>query len=239
MSPTIENIYLASHSTNGQNISGRGFYAQETGGYYAQKADTYEWDQLDPQIDKVMEEAHLSGEEVRDQARWIVLQGIPLTKESLISLHEIKEIEFPVSEEVGAEAIAAAIADNKKATDANLYDRESSFNKAFEIKESAKNISDEAIRATVSSGEELNIRNLASQTDLSILADANDPKVVEARLQLEEVRLRMTVEANRQLLLSGFSIDTAPMTELIERLKGVLGNMADESAGAELMRSQE
>ena len=232
MSPTIENIYLASHSTNGQNISGRGFYAQETGGYYAQKADTYEWDQLDPQIDKVMEEAHLSGEEVRDQARWIVLQGIPLTKESLISLHEIKEIEFPVSEEVGAEAIAAAIADNKKATDANLYDRESSFNKAFEIKESAKNISDEAIRATVSSGEELNIRNLASQTDLSILADANDPKVVEARLQLEEVRLRMTVEANRQLLLSGFSIDTAPMTELIERLKGVLGNMADESAGA-------
>ena len=48
MSPTIENIYLASHSTNGQNISGRGFYAQETGGYYAQKADTYEWDQLDP-----------------------------------------------------------------------------------------------------------------------------------------------------------------------------------------------
>ncbi len=232
MSPTIENIYLASHSTNGQNISGRGFYAQETGGYYAQKADSYEWDQLDPQIDKVMEEAHLSGEEVRDQARWIVLQGIPLTKESLISLHEIKEIEFPVSEEVGAEAIAAAIADNKKATDANLYDRESSFNKAFEIKENAQKITDEAIRATVSSGEELNIRNLASQTDLSILADVNDPKVVEARLQLEEVRLRMTVEANRQLLLSGFSIDTAPMTELIKRLKGVLGNMADESAGA-------
>ena len=60
MDPTIENIYLAAHSTNGSSISGKGFYAQDTDGYYAMKAESYDWEQLDPQIDKVIEQAGLS-----------------------------------------------------------------------------------------------------------------------------------------------------------------------------------
>ncbi len=241
MKPTIENVYLASHSTNGLNISGSGFYAQETGGYYAQKADTYEWEQLDPQIDKVISEAGLEGEDVRDEARWIVVQGIPLTAESLLSLHQIKEISFPISEKEGADAIAAALADNRKAAAADLYDRESSLKKAIEIKGATERITDEDVRALVQKEKDLTLGNLFAEAELRpydqpnvqrMLADQNDPKVVEARLQLEEVRLRMTVEANRQLLQSGFSIDTAPMQELIDHLRSVLGSMADESAGA-------
>ncbi|MBR1930848.1 MAG: hypothetical protein IJ833_05150 [Lachnospiraceae bacterium] len=42
---------------------------------------------------------------------------------------------------------------------------------------------------------------------------------VGARKQLEEIRLRMTAEVNVKLLKSGFSIDTAPMEQLIEALK--------------------
>ena len=41
MKPTIENIYFASHSTNGLNVMGKGFYAQEAGGYYAQTSREY------------------------------------------------------------------------------------------------------------------------------------------------------------------------------------------------------
>ncbi len=44
-------------------------------------------------------------------------------------------------------------------------------------------------------------------------------ELLTARRQLEEVRLRMSVEANIKLLRSGFQIDTAPMEQLIERLK--------------------
>lgn len=43
--------------------------------------------------------------------------------------------------------------------------------------------------------------------------------LVQDRLQLEEVRLRMTVETNLKLLESGFAIDTAPIEEAIEALK--------------------
>ena len=46
-----------------------------------------------------------------------------------------------------------------------------------------------------------------------------DKELLAARRQLEEVRLRMSVEANIKLLRSGFRIDTAPMEQLIERLK--------------------
>lgn len=42
---------------------------------------------------------------------------------------------------------------------------------------------------------------------------------VQDRIQLEEIRLRMTVETNVKLLESGFSIDTAPIEETIEALK--------------------
>ncbi len=48
---------------------------------------------------------------------------------------------------------------------------------------------------------------------------AADREFLAARRQLEEVRLRMTVEANIRLLRSGFRIDTAPMEQLIEQLK--------------------
>ena len=40
-----------------------------------------------------------------------------------------------------------------------------------------------------------------------------------ARKQLEEIRLRMTAEVNVKLLQSDFSIDTAPMEQLIEALR--------------------
>ena len=42
---------------------------------------------------------------------------------------------------------------------------------------------------------------------------------VQDRIQLEEIRLRMTVETNVKLLESGFSIDTAPIEETIEALR--------------------
>ncbi len=120
--PTINNVYLAQHSTNGQNVSGRGFYAQETGGYYAQKADSIDLEQLKPQIEKVIEEAGLSAEDDTnvELAKWTIEQGIPLTSDNLEAIKKIKDIEFPVTSELGAKAIAAAIADGKEAKEGNL-----------------------------------------------------------------------------------------------------------------------
>lgn len=49
-----------------------------------------------------------------------------------------------------------------------------------------------------------------------------------ARKQLEEIRLRMTAEVNVKLLQSDFSIDTAPMEQLIEALRKAEAEVAEK-----------
>ena len=242
MKPTISNFYLAAHSTNGQNLSGRGFYAQEAGGYYAQKADSINWDSLAPQIDKVLAEAGYDTNDsgIRDDAKWMVEQGIPLTSENLSTLTEIAKVEFPISEEAAVKAAASAILDGKSAVEGNLADSESNIEKAVRIYESTKIITEEAVKAVVEEEKELNIKNLVMassegagvnpENPTALLAD-NDPKIVAARLQLEEVRLRMSVEANKNLLDRGFAIDTAPMQNLIEELSNMLKDIEGTQTG--------
>ncbi len=243
MQPTIENLYFASHSTNGMDRVQRGFYSQEMGGYYAQKAEDFDWQQLAPQIDKIIEEADLDtgNLEVRDTAKWIVEQGIPLTPENLTAATELKSIEFPITEDKAAEAIASALYDMKKVTDANLYNSKSLYSRAQNLERVTRNISDDGIKRVIAYGKTLNIKNLDTETRVlaskaanDITVDGQDPRFIKARLQLEEVRMKMTANANHQLLSSGFSIDTAPMQDLIDKLKSILGNAADESAGIAL-----
>ena len=235
MKPTIENIYFASHSTNGLNVMGKGFYAQEAGGYYAQTADSFDWEQLEPQIEKVIEESGLDpkDETIKENAKWMVKQGIPLTAENLEAVSTIKEVELPVSLDLGTKATAAAISDGKRATQGSLSDPTSNIRKATNLVDKVKNITDEDIKATIISGKDLTIRNMSNARSLINEQELpeNDNRLITARIQMEEVRLRMTTEANKQLLDRGFTIDTAPIEELIERLKSTLGNMADETTG--------
>ncbi len=234
MKPTIENIYFAAHSTNGQNVTGNGFYAQEAGGYFAQKAEEIDENALGPQIEKIIEEAGLDPKDraLKEDSLWMVSQGIPLNGNNLEQVKTIKSIRFPISEQDAMKAAAAAIADGKKAIKGDVSDPKSNLQKASEIKDAVENISDDDIKDVVASGRELNIRNLTSSFSISYaLVQQNDEKLVTARLQLEEVRLQMTVEANKHLLDSGFSIDTAPMEQLIERLKNILSTSGEETTG--------
>lgn len=234
MAPTIENIYFASHSTNGSGASGRGFYAQEMGGYYAQKADSSDLKSLEPQIEKIIKEAGLdpSDEDIKADSRWMITRGIPLTGDNLLRVRNIKSAEIPLSENTGARAIAAAIADGRKAVAADLADPRSDLQKAKDIIEDVKSITDEDIKDTIAANKTISISNLKADfgAPKAEIADG-DTRLIAARLSLEEVRLKMTVSANRQLIDSGFSIDTAPIEELIERLKNTLSMAGDESAG--------
>lgn len=185
MEPTIENMYFAVHSTNGQNTTGRGYYAQE-GGYLAKTSENYDFEQLAPQIDKVISQAGLdvTDELSKENAKWMVKQGIPLTPEKLLKVNAIKDVELPASEKTLADAVSSAIADGKRPTEGNLAEPVSSLQKE-----------------------------------------------IKAKLMLEETRLKMTTEAGRKLLDSGFEIDTAPIEDVIEGLKNILKGMDDESAG--------
>ena len=240
MEPTIDNLYLAGYSsTSDGDRQGRGYYA-DSAGYYAKKAEDYNWQQLRPQMERVLEEAGLEvNEETLEDAKWLIEKGVPLTPEAVADYYRLDNLTLPQNDEQILSAIAAAIADGKSAGAADLADGKSSFEKAAEYVERFEQITNEAVDKTVAEGKELNLRNLeAAQKQLLDVGDSMEksnsdnngnadqnaviteiPEDITARRHLEEVRLMMTIEANRKLLESGYSIDTAELEELVNALK--------------------
>ncbi len=223
MEPTIDNFYLAGHSaaTDSQRQA-HGYYATDDTGYYAKKAEDYNWEQLRPQIERVLEAAGLEiNDKNMESAQWLVSVGVPLTIGTMQKLHEIGQAGQPWDREKILSAAAAAIADGKKAGEANLADGRSSLERAADYMEDYGRISDEAVDLAVAEDKEVNLRNLtAAQEKIdagSVTQEA--PAAVTQRRQMEEIRLMMTIEANRQLMASGYSIDTTELEALVEALK--------------------
>lgn len=224
LEPTIDHMYLADHSATGSNPQSHGYYATDNTGYYAKKAEDYNWQQLKPQMEKVLEEAGIDiTEESISEAKWLVEAGIPLTEETVSRLHEIEKVTLPQDMQQILSAVAAAISDGKSAGSANLADGRSSREKAADYVDAFAKISEEAVDQTVAEGKELTLRHLEQtqkQIDHSGLTEGT-PEQISARRQLEEIRLMMTIEANRKLIESGYSIDTTELEKLVEALKKI------------------
>ena len=236
MEPTVDNLYLAQHSAADGDRQGKGYYADGLPGYYAKKAEEYHWEQLRPQMEKVLEEAGLEiNEETLEEAKWLIEKGIPLTAEAADALHRLNSLTFPQDMKQILSAIAAAIADGKDAGKADLADGRSYLEKAAEYVQRFAQISDEAVDKAVEAGKALTLENLEdvektlehnqnNNDEDPIILDtgftaAEIPENIAARRQLEEIRLIMTIEANRKLLESGYSIDTTELERLVEALK--------------------
>lgn len=193
MEAEIWNLYLAQSSGAGRGASAPRFYAEDVHGYYTQSAGKESSQELQGQIDRIIRQ---SGREVnadsRKNAAWLLDRGLPVTARNLSRLEDLQDLELPVSESRFGEAAAAAVAEGKSPLHASLAETEESlYEKANAVSEYYHS---------------------------SALWEASVGDIT-ARRQLEEVRLRMTAEVNVKLLKSGFSIDTAPMEELIEALK--------------------
>ena len=203
LEPEIWNLYLAQNS--GAGASGGNapqFYAEDVQGYYTRNAGTEQSGELTEQIDRVIAQ---SGREINDgnrqNATWLLENGLPLTEENLDRLEELQAVQLPVTVEDFARAAADAIAEGKDPIHGNLSEKN-------------ENLYDKASRLAEYYHSDEVWERLAGD--------------VTARRQLEEIRLRMTAEVNIKLLKSGFSIDTAPMEELVEALKQAERELAQQ-----------
>lgn len=227
MEPTIDNLYLAQHS--GSMDGGKqsyGYYDQNGSGYYAKRAEVCDWDALKEQMEKVIKEAGMEADaQSMEHAKFLVEEGVPLTAENLSRLARIREISYPVSEELVIRAAAAAISDGRSAGQVNLAQTDSAWKQAVYWKEQADKISGEAVREVCESGGELNLRNLsAAQKKIEAAAspyaeNTESAAYIEARRRLEELRLQMTITANHTLIRKGYAIDTTQLSQLVEDLK--------------------
>lgn len=215
--PTIENCYLAEHSTLSEGSpQGKGYYADT--GYYAKKAEDFNWDKIKGQMEKVVDEAGIAEEEGMENAKWLLENGIPLTKDTLTLYSDIKEIAFPVKAEEIMNSIVAAIQEGSAAVSASLKETENARSKAAEIMQMVQDITPEQLQKVVDNGEELTLSNLVSKEATRVSAE-KAYNLISARRILEETRLQMTVEANRKLLKSDYSIETESLENVVEELK--------------------
>ncbi|MBR1703703.1 MAG: hypothetical protein IJ716_17455 [Lachnospiraceae bacterium] len=194
MEPEIWNFYLAQNSGAGYAAPGSAASGQDMS-YLADES-------IKRQMDQVLEQAgYEPNDENRENAKWLLMQNLPLTEESIGNLEHIKEAPIPVSETLFAQAAAEAIAEGKDPIHASLG------------KDAGETVYQKAVE----------ILAYYQSEDAEIQADQ-----LAARKQLEEVRLRMTAEVNVKLIKSGFAIDTAPMEQMIEALRDAEQAIAEQ-----------
>lgn len=241
LKPTVENLYRARFSAaEDGSRQGKGYYAAGTvAGYYAKKPESIDYEQLMPQIKRVIEEAGFSvDQETVEDAKWLIEKGIPLNSDTFGQLQQIKSMELPEKAEKFVQSAAVAIADGKKPSETDITKSQSNLEQAVDLKERTDALGEEAADILKAEHLPFTLKNLfrawetfqqagrdASKAeayapaDRSTAAKSDYGENISGRRLLEEIRMTMTVSANLKLLQSGFQIETAPIEELIEKLK--------------------
>ena len=163
-------------------------------------------------------------QEAEDSAKWLISAGIPLTKETLSSYMELNKVSSNGQDKL-LSAMAAAVSDGKSPRQADLTGAGSLWEQAYQIWDMVQKLTPEAADTAADGENALTLAGLEAAQRLidSGYQNATQENAAAVR-QLEEVRLQMTISANRELLKSGFAIETAELEQVIEALRDVEQN---------------
>ncbi|MGN0364392.1 MAG: DUF6240 domain-containing protein [Suilimivivens sp.] len=223
-----ENIYTSKFSASHESSrQGKGYYtAGGVAGYYAKKPEEIDFEGLKSQMESVIEDAGYEvNEENLTEAKWLIEKGIPLNVDTFSLLNDIRKQKFPITYQDFVSAATSAIADGIVPAKADLTKKQTYFEEAAELIEKINRIEDRATDIILARDIPLTMKNLlAVQDKMNHSSDKDsktvqEPENVHGRRLLEEVRLSMTVEANLKLLKRGYQIETAPLEDLVSKLK--------------------
>lgn len=234
MEPTVVNFYRAEYSSYaGGTQKEQAYYTEGVSGYYAKKSQDFNWKAIEGQMEKIITQSGLPvTEETMAGAKWMVENGIPLTEQTISSYMEFQEITLPPKEEELLQNIIDGMKEGKRPQQVLLTGGENHLQQAVEIQEKLDNISDDALKNVVLAGKELTIENLAKEqkviddnanstfiyTNVESV-DEESYELISARRQLEELRLKMSVEASFRMLKQGIQVETTELSKLVEELK--------------------
>lgn len=135
--PTVNNFYIANHSSSADTSTNRASYYMDETGYVGKNPTDADIESLSPQIEKIISDVGLSvNEQTINEAKWLINKDIPLTKENLTNLENLESVSFPLDTETVALSAASALAEGKNAKDGLLSDPESVHIKAAKFVES-------------------------------------------------------------------------------------------------------
>jgi len=254
---TFDNMYKASHSGASASKGSAGYYSLDMSGYLAKKSSTDDLSVMDEEIKNAVKRLDIDDKDFDEQveaAKWLVANDLNVSGENINAYIAFQGIEWPMTYEEAVKRAADSIAEGRKAADAVLYkDHENIYDKAVRIFRETEQIKPETVDKVLAADKTLNLKNLIRMDKANIIpdkvpvtpmtADERPEYAQNARLTLEETRLRMTIDINVSLLKKGMPIDTVPLTQLVEGLKAEqenLGKMLFKGeTGAELTSKAE
>lgn len=169
-------------------------------------------------------------------AKWLIEDKIPVTAANLYKLSEIDVINQNISNNQISEnnwiqkiALNVSYGLSAGSTSANYYsDIKSDSIEAVEI---IHNGTDEQIETLVTDGKEVTLLNMKRQEEdtsykytkerTDNITDEMHKKIITERKNLEELRLKMTVEASALMIKNGINVEITELSELVEELKNI------------------
>ncbi len=222
--PTIENIYKAYYSASVKHQGNR------------TELTTKEWTELEGQVKEIILEAgyEVNSENLSD-ARWLLENELPLTEKTFTYKKKLGEIKANTDTGMVLDRILEGMKSGTVPKDVTLDTQ--SIPALEDIITGLNSIGEEAITYAIQEKLELNIKNLVTvQEDLSsgeitvdkakqedaAVYDAEVPdeyEEVKAQRQLEEIRLKMTLEAAGRMEKKGIHIETERLEKVVEELR--------------------
>ena len=241
MNPTIANIYKAEHSSINVNRQSARMTGYASNAYNKQGIDAAgirktniseeDYQQIEEQIkNRILNDGLEVTKETVENGKWLLEKGLPVTGENIRILQDIKDVTFPLDIKQVIKQSAMAIGEGKSPFNVNLNRGDDGiYKEACNIYNRYHQLTFQAVDYTVNNGMECNLKNMETYNpDLG-----NTIPQMQARKTLEEVRLKMTVEANVKLLQSGYQLETASMEKLIKQLDAAQKSLNESVWGKE------
>ena len=230
---TIGNVYKASYSA----------YRKNDG-----QVSDQDFEALKGQIDSVITDAGYEvTDETRNQARWILDNELPLTKETLNKLNALNSLRDTYDSSFVLDHIIHTMEQGNAVEDTVLTKESTEVIK--KLIEDIKSITDQAIVQTTKKyeGKEITLELLKKEQEqirqTLVKAEINkstdtisnpviieasavdvseiDIKAIEAKRHLEEIRLKMSVESAQKMATKGIDINTTGLEKVIEELRNI------------------
>ena len=229
---TIGNVYKASYSAYRKN---------------SEELSDQDFEALKGQVDGVIADAGYEvTDETRNQAKWILDNKLPLTKETLNKLNDLTTLKDTYSSSFVLDQIIHTMEQGNAVEDTVLT--KDSTDDMKQLIEDIKSITDQAIVQTTKKyeGKEITVELLKMEQEqinqAFVATEANkdtdkngnpviietgavvgeiDIKAVEAKRQLEEIRLKMTVESGQKMAAKGIDINTTELEKVVQELRNI------------------
>ena len=235
--PTIENLYHGQYSGSD--------------GVSAEFADEETWQLLLPQVTDILKGNNIDAQTGISHAKWLFANDLPVTADALQTMQMLDEVQKLSGGQV-MEQILQAMSSGAAPEKASLDD--SQFVAARAVLQGFADVTGQDIEAAVSNapGVEVTLQLLQEMkgmqaetvpmaegsqmsTDMPVLTDTaksitrQEMAVLTTKRQLEEIRLKMTLQSAVKMQEKGIDIEVTPLKELVDELRQMENTYFTES----------